>query len=57
MVVSSNPVVVTLLGICTKYLKRALKLQKISKYQSLKEAGVSYKQKLVFIDATEQNRY
>ena len=57
MVVSSNPVVVTLLGICTKYLKRALKLQKILKYQSLKEAGVSYKQKLVFIDATEQNRY
>ena len=44
---SSNPIAVTLLCICTKYLRRALKLRKMSKYQSLKEARVSYKQKFL----------
>ena len=48
---------VSLLFICTKYLRNALKLQKISKYQSFKEAGVSYKQKLVFADTIGQNMY
>ena len=57
MVVISNPVAVTLLCICTKYMRRALKLQKMSKYQSLKEAGVSYKQKFIFVDTIGQNKY
>ena len=48
---------VSLLCICTKYLRNALKLQKMSKYQSFKEAGVSYKQKLVFADTSGQNMY
>ena len=48
---------VSLLCICTKYLRNALKLQKMSKYQSFKEAGVSYKQKLVFADTIGQNMY
>ena len=48
---------VSLLCICTKYLRNALKLQKISKYQSLKGAGVNYKQKLVFAETIGQNTY
>ena len=57
MAVSSNPVAVTLLCICTKYLRRALKLGKMSKYQNLKEAEVSYKQKFIFVGAIGQNKY
>ena len=48
---------VSLLCICTKYRRNALKLQKMSKYQSFKEAGVSYKQKLVFADTSGQNMH
>ena len=55
MVVSSNPVAVTLLCICNKYLTRALKLREMSKYQRLEEAGVSYKQKFIFVDTVGQN--
>ena len=55
MAVSSNPVAVTLLCICNKYLRRALKLREMSKYQRLEEAGVSYKQKFIFVDTVGQN--
>ena len=48
---------VSLLCICTKYLINALKLQKISKYQSLKGGGVNYKQKLVFPETIGQNTH
>ena len=48
---------VSLLCICTKYLRNALKLQKISKYQSLKGGGVNYKQKLVFAETIGQNTH
>ena len=48
---------VSLLCICTKYLRNALKLQKISKYQSLKGGGVNYKQKLVFAETIGQSTH
>ena len=48
---------VSLLCICTKYLRNALKLQKISKYQSLKGGGVNYNQKLVFAETIGQNTH